>query len=101
MPAITICGFCRNRIIAKDEPALFTRLPGVKRERVRCCDCAGEPMPDLPERLEPRDIASMAQTGFTKRPDDFTHVGALVPKTRTRGSLRDKAREWMPYSEDL
>ncbi len=51
VPSDTICGYC-GVVIRADFPAQFTRLPEVKRERVRCPLCAGEPAPDLPERIQ-------------------------------------------------
>ena len=91
VPADTLCGYCVNRVIAKGEPVLFTTLPTVKRERVRCVSCAGPAPPDLPERLEVAGVAEMAHHGFSK-------LSNHAPR-RTRGALREAVKEWMPYRD--
>jgi DNA-directed RNA polymerase subunit RPC12/RpoP len=80
MAADSLCGYCPHRIIVKNEPALFITLPGVKRERVRCQNCAGEAVPDLPARIEIAGVAELAQTGFTQ-------------------ISKPKVKEWMPYRD--
>ena len=92
-PAGTLCGFCRNRPIEAGEPALYTTLPNVKRERVRCQNCAGEAAPELPERIAVAGVAEQAQNGFTK-------AGLSAPG-RTRGELKQAMRrEWTPYAAE-
>jgi hypothetical protein len=84
------CGYCSpRRTIARGEPVLFVDVHGVRRRLVRCPHCAGEPVPDLPPLVE----TSPVPTG-----SDFTHVAASRPATR--GALRDRVREWMPYRDD-
>ena len=65
-PATTLCGFCRQRLIPKGEPAMYRQIPGVKRELVRCQDCASEKAPDdLPplhdKEQTKREIADFAE----------------------------------------
>lgn len=90
MPADSLCGYCPQRIIVKNEPALFITLPGVKRERVRCQTCAGEAAPALPDRIEVAGVTELAQTGFQKM---------RMPKNR--GELRAQVKEWTPYREEI
>ena len=86
VPAATMCGFCVNRIIKKGESALYRSLPGVKRERVRCQDCAGEAPPELPPM---RDYATNE-----KEIGDFAALQQAMPK-RTRGELKSfTERNW-------
>lgn len=47
-------------MIEPGAPMLVMELPGIKRRKVRCVQCAGEPVPDLP-----RDAAPVQQR--TKR----------------------------------
>ena len=90
MPADSLCGYCPQRIIVKNEPALFITLPGVTRERVRCVNCAGEAPPQLPDRVEVAGVEELAQTGFSRM---------TMPKNR--GELRGLVRkEWTPYREE-
>ncbi len=90
MPADSLCGYCPQRIIVKHEPALFITLPGVKRERVRCVNCAGEAPPNLPERIEIAGIAELAQSGFSK-------ASSHAPG-RTRGELRAAVDRYVPHN---
>ncbi len=91
-PADTMCGYCINRIVKADEPALYTKLPNVKRERVRCQSCAGEAAPELPDRVIVRSVEESAQVGFTK--------ASMHAPGRTRGEFREAVRkEWTPYRE--
>jgi hypothetical protein len=92
VPSDTLCGGCAQRI-TEGAPALFRKLPNVKRERVRGECCAGDAPPDLPPLVE---RTAPIQPSFIKAVD--------VLQTRTRGSVRKIAttserREWMPYSE--
>lgn len=76
VPVARFCGYCgTKRSIAKGEPALFVNLAGVKRQLVRCRDCAGEEPPDdLPELPQHASIED-------------------------RKSNNAPGREWMPYRE--
>lgn len=67
---------------------MYVSLPGIKREFVRCQDCAGSAPPELPALHGPPVIT----------PTPFAHVIAGAPK-RTRGALKEAVREWMPYRE--
>lgn len=66
-PSDTLCGYCGEQILT-DAPALFTKLPNVKRERVRCVKCAGEAPPDLPARI--------VRSPMTKR---MQPIGRAIP----------------------
>ncbi len=89
VPTDCFCGYCQpNRQIVKGEPALFITLPGVKRDRIRCQNCAGEAPPDLPELMVAGGI----------EPSRMTRAGLSAPG-RTRGELKTAIREWMPYRE--
>lgn len=90
MSADSLCGYCPQRVIKQGEPALFISLPGVKRERVRCQNCAGDAAPELPERMVVAGVEQLAHDGFSK-------VGLSAPKNR--GELRAQLKEWMPYRE--
>jgi hypothetical protein len=67
VPSDTLCGYC-GRVIAREIPALFTRLPNIKRERVRCQECAGPAPPDLPPRVILRgETVDGVRSGTTRR----------------------------------
>jgi hypothetical protein len=44
------CGFCGEPIVA-DDPLLEIQIGTVRK--LRCGDCAGEPVPSLPARVSP------------------------------------------------
>lgn len=88
-PAATLCGGCRNRTIEQNGPALYITIPGVKRPRVRCQNCAGEAPPDLPANLEPGGIAPSKIK--------FSRAGDHAP-ARTRGALRGMAERYTPHN---
>jgi len=46
-----VCGGC-GAIIARGEPAKFIVLEGLRRELLRCAECAGPVPPDLPALIE-------------------------------------------------
>ena len=88
-PVDLLCGYCQDQTIPKGTPALFIALPGVKRERIRCANCAGNAPPPLPELPIVAGVEEQAQRGFTK-------LGIPLKK---RGDLKQAVREWMPYRE--
>lgn len=63
-------------------------IPGVKRPRIRCQECAGGAPPDLPALHE---AGGIEPTGFTK-------ASSHGPK-RTRGEFRAYVEKWSPYWE--
>ena len=81
------CGYCFDRTIALGDPVCYVTTEHIKRELKRCVDCAGPAPPNLPPLVE------------QKTPGDFSmaHIGSGRPKTR--GELKQTAREWMPYRE--
>jgi hypothetical protein len=81
------CGFCKMREIAKGDPVLIVTMPNMKREMRRCVDCSGPAPLDLPPLV--------AQ----KMPGDFSMVHMSAMKPKTRGNLKEIARQWMPYRE--
>jgi hypothetical protein len=91
----TRCGYC-GATIPKGEPARFTAIATIKRQRIRCANCAGEAPPDLPALIERlRDISAA-----------FQQVSAALPN-RTRGALKTLVadsithrEEWMPYRDE-
>lgn len=83
----SVCGFCLPvRRIAYGEPALYVKLDGLKDAKIRCTDCAGEPVPDGLD-----DMPAIRTDGFTK-------LSKSSPQ-RTRGALKDLARRFAPYSD--
>ena len=82
------CGNCRQRTIPKNGPVCYVVLEGISRRLIRCPDCEGEPVPNLPDPIE------------TKESGDFSMVRlAQAAPRRTRGALQQAAKEWMPYPE--
>ncbi len=57
VPYAAICGFCRKSLGVNDVAA-YTRLPNVKRERIRCVDCAGPAPPELPPAIVKHNTTS-------------------------------------------
>ena len=88
-PSVTLCGGCSHRQIEQDEPALYITIPGVKKPRIRCQDCAGKAPPDLPQNMRSGGIQP-SRTGFSRVTD---HGPA-----RTRGALRDMAERYTPHN---
>lgn len=83
----SVCGFCiPPRRIAYGEPALYVKLDGLKDAKIRCADCAGEPVPDGLD-----EVLAIKTSGFTK-------LSKAAP-ARTRGALKAAVKEWMPYKE--
>lgn len=79
VPSATLCGYCGEQI-SRDVPALFTKLPNVKRERVRCALCVGEAPPDLPARIVLRgETVDGVRSGVTKRMQPLAKVAASLP----------------------
>jgi hypothetical protein len=68
-----------TRMIARGDPMLTITVIGVRRGLVRCADCAGEPVPELPPLEDDLQTAG-----------DFTHVQRTRPTT---------THEWMPYRD--
>ena len=81
------CGFCRMREIKQGDPVLYISTALMKREMKRCEDCSGPAPPDLPA------------LPVQKTPGAFSMVSVGAMRPKTRGDLRTKAREWMPYRE--
>ncbi len=83
VPTTCYCGYCgTDRLIVKGEPALFVTLPGVKRARVRCQSCAGEPPPD--------DLPPLLISGGIEK----------TTLIRAKYQYKNEDRtEWMPYRE--
>ncbi len=86
-PRLLFCGFCKNRQIQKGDPVLFITVGTMKRIMRRCADCSGPAPPDLPALPE------------QKTPGDFSMVSVSTMRPKTRGDLKARAREWMPYRE--
>ncbi len=78
-------GPCRDRI-PKGAPVLVITIEGVKRAKVRCADCADEPVPaDLPAYVSPQlpVLPSVPiPTGPDVLPLDFKPVRQPVVATR-------------------
>jgi hypothetical protein len=83
-----MCGYCKNRVIAKDDPICFVKVGRVERELRRCVDCAGPAPPDLPAAIR------------TKEPGDYSMVAMSSLKPKTRGDLRAHVKEWLPHAAD-
>lgn len=91
----TLCGYCGHSI-PKGDPARYTKIGDIRRERVRCADCVGPAPPDLPPLIErSREI-----------PATFRQVTSVLPG-RTRGALKTiinnpaaPREEWMPYRDE-
>lgn len=75
------------REIKQGDPVLIITLPNIKREMRRCVDCSGPAPPDLPPMIALKD------------PGDFSMVHMAAMKPKSRGGLKQIAREWMPYRE--
>jgi len=90
-PSVTLCGGIHRmpRQIEQDEPALYITIPGVKKARTRCQDCAGEAPPDLPANLNSGGIQP-SRTGFSRVTDHGPN--------RTRGALRVMAERYTPHN---
>ena len=52
----SLCGLCSAQIAPGDLVLVMT-LPGVKTPKTRCHACAGEPVPELPQRIETTPLA--------------------------------------------
>ncbi len=72
VPADTLCGYCGEQI-KTDHPALFTKLPNIKRERVRCALCVGEAPPDLPPAGPRQQFTKPMQQLKRAIPKDYTN----------------------------
>jgi hypothetical protein len=57
------CGNCHRRIRTGEVYCLW-RIVGVKSDKVRCQDCAGEPAPTLPVPRKPAAVSAMRRFGF-------------------------------------
>jgi hypothetical protein len=84
------CGHCGALLKAGDAMQTVSRH-GLNRKLIRCGVCAdGDVPPDLPE--SPVHVSVQEQIGRMQS------LQSVMP-TRTRGSLKEMAREWMPYKE--
>ena len=81
------CGYCSQRMIPKGDPVCYVKMEKLTRELRRCVDCAGPAPPDLPALVEK---VFPEITGFTPLAQN---------RPKTRGELKQTAREWMPYRE--
>ncbi len=71
VPVYTKCGQC-GALIPAETPALFIKLPNIKRDRIRCAGCVGEPPPDLPERIVRSPMTKRMQPLSKAMPRDYT-----------------------------
>lgn len=71
----------------KGDPICLVKFTNVTRELQRCQGCAGSAPPDLPALVEK---VFPEITGFTPLAQN---------RPKTRGELKQTAREWMPYRE--
>ena len=75
----SLCGRCARQI-RQDEPVLLIQLPNMKREMIRCQDCAGEAPPELPAST-PRQSQQ-----FTKRLQQLKQLPIVADwKTKAAG----------------
>ena len=88
-PSDTLCGLCSQRVIKKDEAAQYIHLNGVRKDLIRCQDCAGEAPPDLPANMEPG--------GILPTPTGFSRIGTHAPR-RTRGGLKEMIDRFSPHN---
>lgn len=90
-PVNCLCGYCSPpRAIRQGDPAIYIKIPPVKREMVRCVECAGEQPPD--------DLPELLTAGRGIETSGFTQLVKAAPY-RTRGGLKQMAKEWLPYRE--
>jgi hypothetical protein len=81
------CGFCKTRAIQKGDPILLVTVGTMKRQMRRCVDCSGPAPPDLPALVQQKESG------------DFSMVSIGSVKPKSRGGLKEIARQWMPYRE--
>lgn len=81
------CGYCKNKLIQKDDPVCYVKVGRVERELRRCVDCAGPAPPDLPASIRTKELG------------DYSMVAVSSLKPKTRGDLRAQVKEWTPYRE--
>jgi len=85
------CGGCGGELAA-DEPVQTITRVGLRRKLLRGTCCAdGEAPADLPRR-----VAGVELTDYVER---MKALSTAIPK-RTRGSLKQAAREYMPFKEN-
>lgn len=75
---ITMCGGCGN-IVPAETPMQIIKIPGVKREKVRCSECVGDAPPDLPARIVTRAATG---GGFTKPATPIQRTAAQFTRAR-------------------
>lgn len=88
-PRVMSCGSCGHPIVG-GAPVSYWQEAGKAWSRLRCVECAGDVAPPpLPDAI------------VTKAPEEntMTRISDTAP-TRTRGALREVAREWLPYSDE-
>lgn len=83
-----LCGGCA-RHIERGFPVFVRMLANVKKPRLRGECCAGSAPPDLP---------GISVTASSQSPQ-FSPLNAIAP-IRTRGALKEMAREWLPHPND-
>lgn len=84
---VMLCGRCVGRIIRPGEPVWLITMPAITRQLVRCVDCSGPAPPDLPALVE------------RQAPVTASMMGVSEVRPKTRGELKQIAREWLPYRE--
>lgn len=90
------CGHCGAHLHAGDPMQTITRH-GLKRKLIRCPACAeGDVPPDLPHNPVHLSVEERVAQ-IRMQPVQAAQASALP--TRTRGALREAAREWMPFRE--
>ncbi len=85
------CGYCGQEI-PEGCAALMIEIHGVTRRRYRGECCGGQAPPSMPSRPE---LASIEQriSQIAMQP-----IQSAIP-ARTRGSLKQMAREYLPYKD--
>jgi hypothetical protein len=73
--------------IPRGAAAMFIKAGTLKRELVRCADCAGEAPPDLPDLVEPETLEQK-----------LTRIAANVPMRSF--DAEHVRREWMPHKDE-
>ncbi len=85
------CGHCGAELREGDPVQTISRV-GLRRTLLRGVCCAeGEPPADLPQRPPRVQLEDQVER--------MKSLSTAMPQTRTRGALKEMAREWMPYRE--
>jgi hypothetical protein len=90
-PIDGLCGRCGHRI-RRDEPRLMLTIDVLKKIRLRCVACAGEPVPtDLPPLVVPPAI--IVPTYKRKHAPLFASVGALALDWKAKQAGREPGED--------